>query len=92
MRYYRDCGGQWCEAFCLILITPLRLVEIGEALFGRRWRTPLARLIGRDPSMIWYYTRPRDPTPIPTEAAALLAAELTARALYMDDLAKSVHG
>lgn len=75
-----------------ILITPRRLVEIGEALFGRRWRTPLARLIGRDPSMIWYYTRPRDPTPIPTDAAAALAAELAARARYLADLSKSVHG
>ena len=38
---------------------------LGEALYGRRWKAPLARALGLDPATIWRYATGADiPGPV----------------------------
>lgn len=41
----------------------------GEALFGKRWKAPLARALGLDPVTIWRYATGQWPVPVLVELA-----------------------
>lgn len=51
-------------------MTPAEFVECAEILFGKNWRKPVARLIGRSPRMVRFYARGE--FPVPTEIARKL--------------------
>jgi hypothetical protein len=69
-----------------VIISGPQLARIGEALYGRNWRVPMAKLIGRHVSMIWHYTRPKKPTPFPADAWALIEAEIHSRMAHLESL------
>jgi hypothetical protein len=50
------------------------LKEAGEALFGKRWKAPLARELGIDPTTIWRYLK-RDDVPKPIALAIMAMLE-----------------
>lgn len=44
-------------------MTAAEFERAGERLYGPRWKAPLARALGRDPSMIWRYATDQAPIP-----------------------------
>ena len=60
-------------------MTPQDLELAGRKLFGHRWKAPLARSLGRDPSMIWRYVTGQAPIPPLVEMAVknFLSAKAT---------------
>lgn len=50
-------------------MTPDEFVQAGVALYGKRWKAPLARALNIDPSMIWRYVTGAVEIPGPVAAA-----------------------
>lgn len=46
----------------------------------------MAKLIGRHVSMIWHYTRAKDPVPFPPGAWAIVEAEILSRIEHLKSL------
>ncbi len=44
-------------------MTPKQFEGAGIKLYGRRWKVRMARVLGRDPSMIWRYATGQAPIP-----------------------------
>lgn len=51
-------------------------VATGEALYGRRWKAPMARALGLDPATVWRYATGAD---IPGPVVAALRCFLRER-------------
>lgn len=52
-------------------MTPEEFINAGERLYGKRWKTPLARALKIDVSMVWRYATGQVKVPGPVEAALL---------------------